>query len=112
MQSKMQTISLYVLVVACFSIAQAQNLPKAGGSETSTNQTVSTTVEVTQTAINRFLQNQYNLNQIPGTVHGTVSGVSYTLNLDLPEILLLQDAMKLHMSIHITLSIGNFDVVI
>lgn len=108
----MQKLLFYMLVAGYFSIAQAQGLPKAGGDETTTNQTISTTVEVTQTAINRFLQNQYNLNQIPNSVSGTISGVSYTLNLDLPEILLLQDAIELHMSLHIVSSIGNFDVTI
>lgn len=92
-------------------ISQPAVINSASG-ETGTSHTISTKVEVTETAINRFLQSQYNNNDIPQSVSGTIGGVTYTLNLVLPRISLLQDAMKLRMEINIVSNIGNFPVVI
>jgi|GEM_PF-6505522 len=58
------------------------------------NHTVSTTIEVTQTAINRYLNTQYNAAGFPKTI--SVSG-GYTISLALPNILLSTDNAKLQM---------------
>jgi hypothetical protein len=80
--------------------------------DASTNYNISTRVEVSETGINRFLQNQYSTNSIPQTVSGTINGVTYTLNLSLPKIILLQNEMKFHMEVGIVSSIGNSNIVV
>lgn len=98
--------SIVFLSILCLCVSQLF------AEENSTNYTVSTTVEVTETAINRFLQKQYNDNVIPQTVIRSLDGVTCTLNLVLPRISLLQNAMQLHMEINIISNIGNASIVI
>jgi hypothetical protein len=94
----MQKTRLSILI--CLSLISVNSLYSE---ETVTsNYTVSTKIELTETAINRFLMNEYTTNGIPQIITGNVNGVSYTLNLALPRVILLQDAMKLHMDVGIT----------
>jgi hypothetical protein len=61
------------------------------------NHTVTTTVEVTQTAINRYLNTQYNAAGFPRNIPVNISGTNYTISLTLPDVVLSTGNAKLHM---------------
>lgn len=62
--------------------------------EAGTNRTISTTIEVTQTAINRYLNTQYNVSGFPRNI--SVTG-GYTISLALPSVILSTGNAKLQM---------------
>jgi len=72
--------------------------------------TINTPIELTETAINRFLQNQYQEGGLPAIVNGNIGGITYTLNLSLPSIILLQNEAKVRFVIDITSTIGSYHV--
>ncbi len=59
-----------------------------------TNHTVSATIEITETAINRYLNTQYNATGFPRNI--SVAG-GYTISLTLPEVILTTGNAKLQM---------------
>lgn len=62
------------------------------------NHTIAATVEITSTAINRFLNTEYNSWGIPQYVNFPYSGVNYKLALALPQIILTPGNAKLQMT--------------
>lgn len=104
-------ILIAILASSSMTIAQHQRIAKTNDvSSTPINYPVTTTFEVSETAINRFIQNQYSVNSIPQTVTVSIGGIAYTLTLDLPTIILQQDIIKMHMAIGI--NPGNNSVAI
>lgn len=67
--------------------------------------------ELTQTAINRALAQQYNQLNFPRTVSGNVSafGITYTIYLSRPFIDLLSGSVRVNMPIRVESNVGNFD---
>lgn len=67
--------------------------------------------ELTQTAINRALAQQYNQLNFPKTVSGNVSalGITYTIYLSRPFIDLLPGSVRVNMPIRVESNVGNFD---
>ncbi|MGE5410445.1 MAG: hypothetical protein ACM3MI_05750 [Clostridiales bacterium] len=59
--------------------------------------TISTKIEISQTAINRFLNTQYNAAGFPRSIPVSYGGTNYTIALGLPEIILTQGNAKLQM---------------
>jgi len=77
------------------------------------NHTISTTVEVSATAINRYLNTQYNAAGFPQTVPVTYNGTNYTLALTLPQIILTQGSAKIQMIFDVntaTTNVYHFEV--
>lgn len=77
------------------------------------NHTISTTVEITETAINRYLNTQYNSTGFPRSVNFNHDGTDYTLALTLPEIILIPENAKLKMVFDVntgTTNIYHFEV--
>lgn len=59
--------------------------------------TVATTVEITQAAMNRYLNAQYNAAGFPQNIPVNVEGVTYIISLNVPEIVLSTGSAKLRM---------------
>ncbi len=70
------------------------------------------TVELNETAVNRALQQQYNLVGFPTVVTGSTQvlgqTVTYTLHLDLPSVVFSDNNLKIQMKIDAQTSLGNF----
>lgn len=71
----------------------------------------SVNIELTQTAINRALAQQYDLSNFPRVVSGNVPtlGITYTIYLSRPFIDLLPNSIGINMSIRVESNVGNFD---
>lgn len=82
---KSKFIALFVLLILMISFSVAEN------------HTVSTTVEVTQTAINRYLNTQYNTAGFPKDISVSVGGSDYHILLTQPEIILEPSNIKLRL---------------
>jgi len=67
--------------------------------------------ELTQTAINRALAQQYNQTNFPRTVSGNISalGITYTIYLSRPFIDLSPGTVRINMPIRVESNVGNFD---
>ncbi|HUI28938.1 MAG TPA: hypothetical protein VLX91_01885 [Candidatus Acidoferrales bacterium] len=80
---------LFFFVMVCVPLLNSKSF--AG------EHTIAATVEITQTAINRFLNTAYNSWGIPQYVNFPYSGVNYKLALGLPQIILTPGNAKLQM---------------
>jgi hypothetical protein len=74
--------------------------------------TIRVPVELTETAVNRFLQKQYQEGGIPTNIPFNIGGVSGILNLSLPYVIFQTNSATVRLEIHITSTVGNYDVVI
>lgn len=111
----MKQLSLLILVLFLFGIVR--NLPAED--ESSTNHTIAADIEITDTAINRFLQEQYNEANFPRVISGSIQNplppyqtINYTLTLDLPSIMLLDNAAKVRLVIDVTSDVGSYHLAI
>jgi|GEM_PF-5099955 hypothetical protein len=82
------------LFASCMILLSANSL--AG------DHTVSTTIEISATGINRFLNAQYNATGFPRSVTVAYNGTNYTLALTLPQIILTQNNAALKMIFDVT----------
>lgn len=71
------------------------------------NNTVSTTVEITETGMNRYLQVQYNALGIPNTETISFAGANYTLALTLPQVSFTPGNAKLIMVFDVNTAATN-----
>ncbi len=71
---------------------------------------VGTTIELTEGAINLFINDQYNKAGIPNTINGNVSGVTYNIDLYLPNIRLLDNRAKIEFGFKIVSNVFNGDI--
>lgn len=75
--------------------------------------TISTTVELSSSAINRFLNTQYNETGFPRSFNVTQNGTTYTISLTLPEIILTPDNAEIRMIFDVntgTINVYHFEV--
>ena len=68
---------------------------------------VSTTIEVTEEAINLFINEQYNKVGFQSNIAGSVSGVTYNITLQLPNIRLLNNQAKVVFGFKIESNVFN-----
>ena len=80
---------IFFPIVSCILLFQSKGI--AG------NYTVSTTIEITAAAINRYLNTEYDSWEIPQYESVTFNGVNYELTLCLPQIILTPGNAKLQM---------------
>lgn len=69
-------------------------------------------VDLTEKAINKALQKQYDQVGFPKVVSGSVSGVTYTINLTRPFVDFEPGNVKLVMEVNVTSSVGNYNGII
>lgn len=69
--------------------------------------TVQANIEITSTAINRYLNNQYNQIGFPRSFNVVYNGTTYTFSLTLPEIILTPNNAKLRMIFDINTGTSN-----
>ena len=96
---------LYIIIFYCvFSYSD---------SSAANNHTISATVEVSETAINRYLNNQYNSTGFPRSFMYNYGGTNYTIALALPEIILTPGNAALRMIFDVntgTTNVYHFEV--
>lgn len=68
--------------------------------------------EINKSGIDRALQQQYNQAGFPVVVNGTIAGITYSLHLELPHIILLNNALKIRMELDVISSVGNFNDIV
>ncbi|CAL2094291.1 exported protein of unknown function [Tenacibaculum sp. 190524A02b] len=69
-----------------------------------------TTVEVSEGAINMFINEQYNRAGFPSNINGSLSGVTYDIDLYLPNIRLLNDQAKVEFGFNIASNVFNGEI--
>lgn len=82
----MKTLKRLIVLIFLFTLLIIPNLKAS--------EIVGTTVELTQDAINLFINDQYNKVGFPSNINGNVNGVTYDITLFLPNVQLLDNQAK------------------
>ena len=99
----MKTLKMFILITI-LTFRFAAPILKA-------SDTVGTTIEITEDAINLFINDQYNRTGFPTNISGSVGGVTYDITLNLPKITLLDNQAQITFGFKIVSNIFNGTVV-
>lgn len=71
---------------------------------------VGTTIEITEGAMNMFINEQYSKIGLPNNINGSLNGVTYDINLYLPNIRLLDNQAKIEFGFKIESNVFNGEI--
>lgn len=96
-----KSIPMIILLLLCASVLYADNY------------VVSSSIEISETAINKFLEQQFNLDSFQKNISGTMLGIgTYSVTITQPQLVLDTNTARIQFLTNVTTEIGSWQYLI